>query len=236
MNDNAVAFLVPSTTKFRDWKTAEDTYLWNIFCKSLDRNCPDLPISVFIGFDHDDEIYSQDIERLKFNAAFMKFNIVWIPQKVEKGNVVAIWNDLYKVARAHKFQWFQICGDDIRFPNDRAWLRLFQKQLKNQDYIGWSAGWSNNDQIATQFLIHKTHHEIFEFIFPPQLKNWYCDNWMNEVYSEKYKFWRRDYPLINAGGLPRYNPEEHRQLCSMLVRRYKKDLIDFLNLINNKKK
>lgn len=236
MNDNSTAFLVPSTTRFRDWEKAEDTYLWNVFCKSLDDHCPAVPITVFVGYDEDDPIYSQENERLKFNAIWMKFNLVWVPQNEEKGNVVAIWNNLHKFARKHKFQWFKVCGDDIRFPNDPAWLRVFQKQLVKQDYIGWAAGWSNNDQIATQFLIHNTHWQIFEFIYPPQLKNYYCDDWLNQVYSDKFKYWRRDYPLLNVGGTPRYNPKMDNKLCQALVRRHKKDLIDFLNLVGGKKK
>ena len=158
MNANSTAILVPSTTRYREeWQTAEDTYLWTVFCQSLDNHCPDVHLSVFVGYDEDDPIYSKEEERMKFNAVWMKFNLIWIPQNVEKGNVVEIWNNLFKIARQHKFQWFKICGDDIRFPNDPAWLRVFQKQLKKQNYIGWAAGWSNNDQIATQFLIHDTH-------------------------------------------------------------------------------
>lgn len=237
MNANSTAILVPSTTRFREeWETAEDTYLWTIFCKSLDDHCPDVHLSVFVGYDEDDPIYSKEEERMKFNAVFMKFNLIWIPQKVEKGNVVEIWNNLFKIARQHKFEWFKICGDDIRFPNDPAWLRVFQKQLKKQNYIGWAAGWSNNDEIATQFLIHDTHYQIFEFVYPPLLKNWYCDNWMNDVYSDKFKYWRRDYPLLNVGGNPRYNPKMDHKLCEILVRKHKKDLIEFLNLINRNKK
>ena len=138
MNANSTAILVPSTTRFREeWETAEHTYLWNVFCKSLENHCPSVPISVFVGYDEDDPIYSQEEERLAFNAVFMNFNIIWVPQNEEKGNVVAIWNNLYNVARKHKFEWFQICGDDIRFPNDSSWLRVFQKQLVKQNYIGW---------------------------------------------------------------------------------------------------
>ena len=235
-DDNfATAFLVPSTTAFRDWESSEDTYLWNIFCKSLEHRCPDIPISVFVGYDQDDPIYSKEEERLKFNAIFLKFNIIWCPQTVQKGNVVEIWNNLIKIAKDHKFMWFKICGDDIRFPNDPAWLRVFQKQLKKQDYIGWSAGWSNNDEIATQFLIHDTHWQIFEFVFPPLLKNWYCDNWMNLIYSDKYKYWRKDYPLINAGGNPRYNPADDGKLCKALCKRYRRHIPEFVNMISKRK-
>ena len=232
MNENATAFLVPSTTRNRDWENIEDTYLYTTLLRTLDNACPDIPISVYVGYDNNDPIYSKDEERLKLNAIFMKFKIVWIEFKPDPGNVVAVWNGLIKVAMGHGFQWFKVLGDDIRLPNDPAWLRVFQKQLKKQNYIGWAAGYSNNDAIATQFLIHKTHWTIFEFVFPPQIRNYFCDDWLFNIYPEKYRYWRQDYPLLNTGGRPRYEPNNDKKLCSALLRRHKKEIPEFINMIS----
>ena len=165
----------------------------------------------------------------------MKFKIVWIEFKPDPGNVVAVWNGLMKVAINHGFDWFKILGDDIRLPNDPSWLRVFQKAIVKNNYMGWSAGYSNNDNIATQFLIHKNHWATFEFVFPPLLKNWYCDDWINQVYPDQYKYWRKDYPLLNVGGQPRYNPRNDKKMCETLVRRHKKDFREFLNLVSKNK-
>ena len=236
MDDNSTAFLVPSTTRNTAWTSIEETHLHNILLRTLDNHTPPVPISVFVGYDENDPIYSQEEERLKLNAIYMGFTIIWVPFQPDPGNVVAVWNGLIKVAMKHNFQWFKVLGDDIRLPNDPSWLRVFQKQLKKQNYIGWAAGWSNNENIATQFLIHHTHWQIYEFIFPPQIKNWFCDDWMNEIYPPQYKYWRKDYPLLNVGGSPRYNPKNDRKLCDALIRRHKRDLPEFLNMINKIKK
>jgi hypothetical protein len=236
MDEYSTAFLVPSTTRNTDWTSIEETHLHNILFRTLDKHPPPVPISVFVGYDEDDPIYSNEEERLKLNAIYMRFRIIWIPFRPDPGNVVAVWNGLMKVAMKHGFQWFKILGDDIRLPNDPSWLRVFQKAIVKQNYIGWAAGYSNNDNIATQFLIHRTHWEIYEFVFPPLIKNWYCDDWMNEIYPEKYKTWRKDYPLLNVGGLPRYNPKNDRKLCDMLLRRHNRDLPEFLNLTSKIKK
>tara|TARA_R100001463_G_scaffold17150_1_gene44165 strand:+ start:143 stop:877 length:735 start_codon:yes stop_codon:yes gene_type:complete len=235
MNKNATAFLVPSTTRFRDWETIEETYLYSVLLRTLDAHTPPVDISVYVGYDEDDPIYSKEEERLKLNAIFMKFKIVWIEFKRDPGNVVAVWNGLMKVAMKHGFYWFKILGDDIRLPNDPSWLRVFQKAIVKNNYIGWSAGYSNNDNIATQFLIHRNHWATFEFVFPPLLKNWYCDDWMNQIYPEKFKTWRKDYPLLNVGGQPRYNPRNDKKMCETLVRRHKKDFAEFLNLVSKNK-
>lgn len=232
MNDNSTAFLVPTTSRGRQWNTIEDSYLSSILFRSMDQIDMGVSISVFVGYDSDDEIFSKTEEQLKLNAIYMKFNIIWCPMKPANGNVVGIWNELGRIAKEEGFMWHMVLGDDIRLPRDGGWLRLFQKSIAKNNYIGWAAGWSNNDQIATQFLIHDTHRQIYDFIYPPQLKNWYCDNWMFDIYPKKYRCWRRDYPLLNVGGEPRYIPMDDAKLCQMLLKRHKKDLPEFLNMID----
>ena len=48
--------------------------------------------------------------------------------------------------------------------------------------------------------------ELFGYYFPPEIINWFCDDWINEVYRGINHF----YPLqkhlcINIGGQPRYD-------------------------------
>jgi hypothetical protein len=81
--------------------------------------------------------------------------------------------------------------------------------------------------------------DTFGYYFPEELVNWYCDDWINEVYKERKLF----FPLVkhyceNAGGNPRYNINNDanfqdnssakramiRNLCSDLVIRDLKKL------------
>jgi hypothetical protein len=224
-----IAFIIPTTTHGRSWESIQDTFLYNILLGSLNKYPPHIPISLYFGYDKDDPILSKLEERLSIDAIFDRFKFNWISFTPDKGNVTRIWNQLADKAIADGFEYLLILGDDIKFPNDRGWLNLFKKQLKKNNNIGWSAGWSNNDQIATQFLIHKTHIEIFGFVFPPQIRNWFCDNWLNDIYPDKYCYWRKDYPLLNCGGDPRYIPNDDEKLCSMLVKRHKPSLHRFIS-------
>lgn len=232
MNVNSTAFLVPTTSRGREWKTIEESYLNSILFKSMEQTNMGVDISVFVGYDSDDPIFSKEENQLKLSAIYTKFDIKWCPMKPAGGNVVGIWNDLCILAHGEGFMWYMVLGDDIRLPRDGGWLRLFQKAVQKNNYIGWAAGWSNNDDIATQFLIHDTHRQIYEFVYPPQLTNWYCDNWLFSIYPQKYRYWRRDYPLLNAGGTPRYVPKDDANLCKKLLKRHSKDLPEFLNLVN----
>jgi len=232
MNDTSTAFLVPTTSRNREWNDITETYLNTVLFRTMEQTPMGVDITVFVGYDTNDPIFSDKEQQLKLNAVYMNFNIIWCPMEPDPGNVVRIWNELASIARKHKFMWYMVLGDDIRLPRDGAWLRLFQKNIKKNNYIGWAAGWSNNDEIATQFLIHDTHLQIMEFVYPPQIKNWYCDNWLFEVYPKKYRYWRKDYPLLNMGGDPRYQPKMDSKLKDILVRRHKKDVQEFLNMVS----
>jgi hypothetical protein len=231
---NNLAFCVPTTTHKREWKTAEETYLYEILFSELEKWTPSgFDITVFVGYDDDDKVWSHVNERMKCNAVFTKFNIEWIPfGKEVKGKPTWIWNELAYEAVRRDYEYIKVLGDDIRLPRDTAWLSCFVKKLKKNKNIGFVAGWSNNNQIPTQFLIHKTHLDIFGFVYPPEIDNWGCDNWMADIYPKKWALWLKSYPLLNVGGDPRYDIIFSEKFVASLVRRYKPKFNKFLNEIN----
>lgn len=218
-----VAFCIPSTTNKRDWKTIHETYLLKILLPTLSEMKSDCNIKVFIGYDEDDKIYSEhrinkykdiEIDWTSFDSSF-------------KGNPVGIWNVLAEKSIKAGFDYLMILGDDITIPQDN-WLDRFIVNLNIRDNIGFSAGWSNNDNIPTQFLINKKHIEIFNWVYPPLLKNWFCDDFMYNIYPYKYRYWDKDVKLLNVGGEPRYNPNNDKNLCDRLLKRYKKNLCKYI--------
>ena len=228
-----VAFVIPSTTNNRDeWLKAEDTYLWEILCNSLEKYTPQHDIKLFIGYDSDDRIYSIADERLKFKAVFTKFKIEWFPMVNLKGKLSTIWNKLGEEALKQDYDYIKLLGDDIKMPNDIGWLGCMINKLKKNNNIGWSAGYSNNDRIATQFLVHKTHYEIFGFFYPREIPTCGVDDFIHNVYPEKYRKWLKSYPLYNLGGEPRYHIHFSEKFVDAIIRRYKPRLNRFLQQIN----
>ena len=231
------AFIIPSTTNKRDeWKQAEDSYLWSILCSSLEKYTPDIGnrrIKLFIGYDEDDRIYSIEEERLKFSAVFMNFDMEWFPQSVcLKGKLSTIWNNLGREALDQGYDYIKLMGDDIRLPSDTGWLGLFANKLKKNNNIGFSAGWSNNDNIPTQFLVHKTHYEIFNFFYPEEIETWGVDDALYQLYPAKYRNWLKSYPLLNVGGPPRYNITFSEKFVKAIVKRHKPKLSRYLDQLN----
>jgi hypothetical protein len=227
-----VAFLVPATTNKRDWKEVEETDLHSILCRSLEIARPlHTRITVLIGYDHDDAIYSVVENRLKFNAVFSKFTIEWYEfDSSYKGKPTWIWNSLGDIAVNKGFEWLKVLGSDIAMPKDKCWLSKMINDLKKSKRTGIAAGDSGNPELPmTQFLINKTHIQIFGFIFPPQIENWGCDNWIQEIYPEKYIHYSPQYKLLNLGGSPRYEIKFSRKFIDALVRRHKPAVNRWIN-------
>jgi hypothetical protein len=227
-----LGILVPATTNRRDWKKIEETDLYSIFLGSLTQYKPEFNIIIYIGYDFDDDIYCNPKNRLKFEEIFQKFKFIWIPFNDDySGYPTAIWNKLGNQAVKDGIEYMYVCGSDIEFCKDNGWVGMFIKKLKKNNNIGWSAPWSNNDEIPTQFLIHKTHIDIFGFVYPPEIKNWGCDNWIDEVYSPKYRNWFKNIHHLNLGGKPRYDVVFSKTYVEALVKRYRPRLTRYLQKI-----
>jgi hypothetical protein len=220
MDKEKACFCVPSTSNERDWKSFDDTYLNQILCRSLECKTNDYDIDIYIGYDSDDKLYSQ-IELPKTHKGM---NLIWKSFVNEKGNPCKIWTELSKEAVKDNHDYFMVCGDDIVFDQNDKWIKVFIDQLKRNNNIGYSAGWSNNDNIPTQFMFHKTHLDIFGFVYPPQIHNWYCDSFIHGLYGKQFGNWMKEYKHLNTGGRQRYKPKNDKKLCELLIKRYKKTL------------
>tara|TARA_R110002096_G_scaffold272797_1_gene466527 strand:- start:500 stop:1186 length:687 start_codon:yes stop_codon:yes gene_type:complete len=218
-----IAFIIPSTSNEREWTNFNETYLNRIIGKTIPKI---YNIKLFVGYNEDDKLYSKLEERVD---SIDNILIEWVSFTHEyKGNPCSIWNSLGDIAVGQGYEYLMVLGDDISMPENPDWLWIFINKLKDNNNIGYSAGWSNNDQIPTQFLIHKKHIEIFKFIYPPQIRNWQCDNFLYELYGKKGN-WLKEYHLLNVGGKPRYTPDNCIKLKEILVKKHRKNLFKYLN-------
>lgn len=199
-----ICFAIPSTTNNREWININETYLY-LSINNLNQLTDKYEIYIFISYDINDKIYSISNERDKLIHKYRDFNIKWFENNFEKGNVVAHWNFLYDKSVNNNIYYTYLIGDDIIYPNNSYWLDDLIDGLNKNDNIGISGGDSGNPSLPmTQFLISKKHHDIFNYAFNPLIKNWYCDNYLLELYPEKYINYFHQYKLYNTGGSPRY--------------------------------
>ena len=232
-----IAFLIPSTTKNRPWKKMEETYLYSIFGESfLNTLSDDIDYSIYINIDIDDPIYSKKEEKEKFERFIgEKAKIKWIDDgQVQKGFLTLMWNYLFEKALEDNNEYFYQCGDDIWF-EDKDWIKECIVQMKKQNDIG-ICGPINppNYRILTQTFVSRKHYEIFQCYFPVQIKNWWCDDWINFVYYPQYVTKLKKTNAANKGGESRYvRPNEtvnlkYKSICLKLVKKGKNRLNSYI--------
>lgn len=205
-----IGVLIPSTSNGRDWKSWTDSYLYTLTLKTFLLTYDKEHEYVFyIGIDRGDRIYDSDKEKseIKRFVSIMKnvsLEFVYMDD-TKKGHLTRMWNILFKKAYDDGCEYFFQCGDDIYFKT-RGWINDSVSVLKNHNNIGMTGPINNNPRILTQSFVSRKHMEFLGYYFPEEIINWFCDDWINELYKGIDYF----FPLINhrcdnLGGNPRYD-------------------------------
>jgi len=236
MSGIKVALLIPSTTKDRPWKNIKETDLYKINLKSfLLSYDPEHTYTYYIGIDDDDPLYSKESERkelLRFISVMKNVSLQFVSMRgIKKGHLTVMWNRLFEKAYHEGNDYFYQCGDDIQFLN-KGWVTQSIKLLRLYHNLGCTGPHDKmQHRVHTQSFVSRKHYEIFKFYFPPEIINWFCDDWMTKIYWEDllYPVW--DKWCMNCGGAPRYttpklNMTYHKQkaLADKLIARDRKKL------------
>uniref|UniRef100_A0A6C0C2U0 Glycosyltransferase n=1 Tax=viral metagenome TaxID=1070528 RepID=A0A6C0C2U0_9ZZZZ len=253
-----IGVLIPSTSHMREWKQMEETSLYNIFLKTfLTTYCKKYFYTLYLTIDDDDRIFSNPNEKIKlirFIKIMKNVELKFISTKnIPKGWVTHMWNRAFKEAYDDNCDYFFQSGDDIQFLNN-DWVSNSIKLLQENNDIGLTGpldlgrikGGNIQSQpggsrfIQTQSFVSRKHMDIFGYYFPPEIKNWFCDDWITKVYYPKY-FYQTDNYIINIGGTPRYkvigeifNPDDPTfKACNRLI---EQDYLKLKEYVKNQKK
>lgn len=215
-----IGILIPTTNKGKEWTRAEDTFLWNKTLKTLLNITNSKHTIVFyIGVDTNDKIWLKKnnyetvlkLKEKRDNIEFKFFKMI----NIDPGHVTEMWNRLYLHAYRDNCDYFLQCGDDIDFLTTNL-LDDCICILKMHNNIGLTGPISENPTILTQTFVSRKHMEIFNLYFPPQIKNWYCDDWINHVYQPNYYYPLLNHKCKNCGGNPRYTVQ-NTDILSKLI-------------------
>lgn len=228
-----IALLIPSTSRDRDWKETGDCYLLNYLLQSFkDTYNSEHEYTIYIGIDEDDKYYHNE-QRARELQDFIGLNIPlkFIVIKSRKGHVTDIWNKLFYFAYQEGNEYFVQAGDDVTFL-DKGWDNACIKILESNNNIG-VVGFTDETRkncdklIYTQTFVHRCHFDIFKFYFPPEITNWYCDDWITNVYKETNDGFLTIHRIANLGGKPRYKVVDCPVKCNYLVKKYKLNIGKF---------
>lgn len=205
-----IGLLIPSTSKGRNWNNYQDSYLYNLTLKTfLITYDKEHEYVFYIGIDRGDKIYDNPINLEGFKQFISVMKNVKIDflhmDGIKSGHLTKMWNQLFEKAYAEKCDYFFQCGDDIAFRTS-GWINECIKTILSLRDLGMTGPINNNPYILTQTFVSRRHMEIFGFYFPEELLNWYCDDWINEVYQKCNLFFPLEkHYCENLGGDPRYN-------------------------------
>jgi len=204
-----VGILIPSTSKGRSWNNYKESYLFKhtfiTFLKTYDK---EHNYKFYIGIDKNDIIYdNEDIknEMRRFMSVMKNVELdFYYMTDITKGHLTVMWNKLFDIALEENNDYFIQCGDDIEF-HTKGWINTAIDLLKNNDNIGVAGPINNNPRILTQSIVSRKHKELFGYYFPPEIINWFCDDWINEIYKKINAFFpMKEHYCNNIGGQPRY--------------------------------
>lgn len=249
-----IGLLIPSTNRGMNFKTYDKTHFYRIFLNSFFRSRDtEYDFTIYLVADDDDPIYSIETERKKLRQSIesqKNITLAFVSSKgIEKGYVTAMWNRAFRVAYEDKCDYFYQIGDDVMIM-DKGWERYFISELEKMGGIGMVAPFdygrrlweiTNNRRqkfILTQSFVSRKHYEIFGFYFNPRIKNWFCDDWITNLYMRLGKAkYDEKFRIMNKGGAPRYTPpmgEQYKhvdKLCRVLVNL---DIIKVTSFIQSK--
>jgi len=209
-----IGILVPSTSKGRpEWNSITDTYLFNYTMKTFLRTrSPQHHYTFYIGVDNDDRILShpanrQMIYQLKTDYPGTSYKFISMGG-AEKGHLTKMWNILFQYAYEQGCDYFFQCGDDINFKS-KYWVDDAIRVLEKNNNVGVTAPICvaeklTDPKILTQSFVSRKHMEIFGWYFPEAIANWFCDNWINDVYRPSNHFPLLNHTCSNNGGPERY--------------------------------
>tara|TARA_R110000796_G_scaffold5061_2_gene19147 strand:+ start:3408 stop:4163 length:756 start_codon:yes stop_codon:yes gene_type:complete len=213
-----IAILIPSTSKKRNWKNYKESDFFKItlssFLKTMDK---EHTYTFFIGYDEDDAFFLNKRTQLEFQQSVEPpITIEFYQFPKSNGNVVYIWNELFKKAFYSdvKYDYFHQTGDDIEYM-DKGWTNECITEIKKMDDVGvvghtdWGRRqYNSKDCLLTQSFVGRSHYEMLGYYFHPYLRNWYCDNYITDLYCSAGRFKQIEHRIQNKGGEPRY--EIHR--------------------------
>lgn len=242
-----IAFLIPITSNGSGWNNINESYLKNNLLKSIMDTCSNNKyiLTFYFGIDDNEKIYTKNNIKLLFESiksinTILNYDIT-IYNNIKKGYLTKMWNILFEKAyKSNLHTYYYQCGDDIFF-KDNGWLNLSIQKLKSNKDLGISGPKTlrfiknnkySDEHVMTQVLISNTHYKLFGKLFPEELKNWYCDDWLNYIYKKHInKLETHGCVNFSLTGNNRYVPRKDKKIFIQLAEKDIKIVEDYEKIL-----
>ena len=225
-----IAFLIP--IKIIKLDNNSDIYkLLTNFSKNMQTH---YKYNFYLGFNHADPCLQNTNIFNCFNNEHFTVTTIEFDKSIQSGHLTKMWNVLFDKSYKNNEYFYQL-GDDIFFPNYHfidKYISVLQK-TNNLGVTGYLTINGNNN-ILTQSFVSKKHYDIFGFYFPESIKNWYCDNWISNVYKLFHLYHPLEKCIVNKYDSYRYiRYIPNKSPFNFLLER-KKGVLKLLNYLKKK--
>ena len=192
---SSIAILVPVCSRNQNYKSFDEIpfvhYLHKSLLTTIDAQHE---YTVFIGIDSTDTFYVEHLGDFLFLNAPSNLVIKPIILYDCEHKPAFAWNKLFQEAydRGHNY-FFQI-GDDVEISGD--WTNKFITSIESNDGVGvtgclekWNAACrraKGQPLCLENAFVGRKHFDFFGSFFNPVIENWFCDEWITQVYSPNY--------------------------------------------------
>jgi hypothetical protein len=237
---NKIAIIVPVCSRNQTYKSIKDTPIVKYLYPSVKKTKNNMyEYTFFIGYDDDDIFYKNNISYIEQIGQNIKtFELHGCAHAPAYA-----WNQLFVIAYNENYDYFLQIGDDAVIHTDN-WTDSFINKLKETDYIGVvgpsdPVNYLERKKLGIAIILEVTfvsrkHYEIFNTYFHPDIKNWFCDNWISAVYqinNNKYFYIFEDINYTNEIRDGRYLIHKCPQIYYYIIDGQKK-LVDYIGLKN----
>ncbi len=186
--------LVPVCSRNQSYETINDTPLIKVLLPSFFKTSDSVyNYKFYIGIDDNDMFYINNKEELEKVVPNSTICIV----KDCNHKPAQVWNKIFEVAIQDGCDFFFQIGDDVELLTP-GWAKTFINTLCTQNYEGvvgpcepenynMRMRSANKKIVIENAFVHRKHYEIFKTFFHTSINNWYCDNWITDVYATTKK-------------------------------------------------
>lgn len=214
-----IGVLVAVTSKNAGYKHPRDFFVLTRLIPSLLKTTTfdqGTEYKLYVGYDtgdsffekHHGELVHQATALLEAKKGVVEFHLEKV-ENISKSNPCFVWNEMFRRAYDDGCDYFLQTGDDVILGKG-GWDRVFIQTLKSHKDIGITGGFSLNSAIITQVFLSRKHMDIFGYLYPKVFKNWYSDDWINQVYMPSHRYWQKDIRIFNTFMTLPQNPDKLR--------------------------
>lgn len=182
-----VAILVTVCGRNLTCKTLDETPFFKIFLPFFNKTKENFDYKIYIGIDDNDAFFLPFLKELESNSLFKVVLLQDCNHKPSRA-----WNILFKTAYEDGYEYFFQVGDDVAIISSH-WTSRFIQTLRNNGNFGVTGPsdeiifqWRKErklHQVIENAFVHRTHYDIFQTMFHPQINNQFCDDWITLVYD-----------------------------------------------------